>query len=172
MVVSTNETCWWRATWISMESLWKPYRCVNHQINYTYSIEHKTGSYTSICSFTCKELHLAIWNNMYFVDVHSLLSTRISMFLLYPHTIPPSTSGLTTSMNFRPWINRPNHTLQNTLTKLLIMKFSTNTPCLCKAKVKQSLDRPWGLQEVEAPRFQDNRHMKVVRTSVLFTGRL
>jgi hypothetical protein len=26
-----------------------------------------------------------------------------------------------------------------------------------------SLDRPWGFQEVEAPRFQDNRHMKVVR---------
>ena len=27
------------------------------------------------------------------------------------------------------------------------------------------LDRPWGFQEVEAPRFQDNRHMKVVRLS-------
>ena len=25
------------------------------------------------------------------------------------------------------------------------------------------LDRPWGFQEVEAPRYQDNRHMKVVR---------
>ena len=25
------------------------------------------------------------------------------------------------------------------------------------------LDRPRGFQEVEAPRFQDNRHMKVVR---------
>jgi hypothetical protein len=25
------------------------------------------------------------------------------------------------------------------------------------------LDRPWGLQEVVAPRFQDNRHMKVER---------
>ena len=34
------------------------------------------------------------------------------------------------------------------------------------------LDRPWGFQEVEAPRFQDNRHMKVVRLSALGTGRL
>ena len=43
--------------------------------------------------------------------------------------------------------------------------------------VKQSnpmtgLDRSWGFQEVEAPTFQDNRHMKVVRLSALRTGRL
>ena len=31
------------------------------------------------------------------------------------------------------------------------------------------LDRPWGFQEVEAPRFQDIRHMKVVRLSALRT---
>jgi len=40
--------------------------------------------------------------------------------------------------------------------------------CMVKVevKVKQSLtglDRPWWFQEVETPRFQDNRHMKVVR---------
>jgi len=29
------------------------------------------------------------------------------------------------------------------------------------------LDRPWGFQEVEAPRFQDNRHVKVLRLSAL-----
>ena len=34
------------------------------------------------------------------------------------------------------------------------------------------MDRPWGFQEVEAPRFQDIRHMKVVRLSALFTGHL
>jgi len=34
------------------------------------------------------------------------------------------------------------------------------------------LDRPRGFQEVEASRFQDNRHMKVVRLSDLRTGRL
>jgi hypothetical protein len=33
-------------------------------------------------------------------------------------------------------------------------------------------DRPWGFQEVETPRFHDNRHMKVVRLSDLCTGRL
>jgi hypothetical protein len=34
------------------------------------------------------------------------------------------------------------------------------------------LNRPLGLQEVEAPRFLDNWHMKVVRLSDLRTGRL
>ena len=34
------------------------------------------------------------------------------------------------------------------------------------------LERPFGFQEIEAPRFQDNRHMKVVRLSALRTGRL
>jgi hypothetical protein len=40
----------------------------------------------------------------------------------------------------------------------------------CKVK-GTGPDRPWGLQEV-APRFQDNRHMKVVRLSALRTSRL
>jgi hypothetical protein len=34
------------------------------------------------------------------------------------------------------------------------------------------LDRPWGFQQVEAPIFQDNRHMKVVTLSGLRTGLL
>jgi hypothetical protein len=34
------------------------------------------------------------------------------------------------------------------------------------------LDRPWGFQEVEAPRFQENWHMKVVRLATQRTGRL
>jgi len=34
------------------------------------------------------------------------------------------------------------------------------------------LDRSWGFQEVEAPRFHDSRHMKVVRLSALRTVRL
>jgi hypothetical protein len=34
------------------------------------------------------------------------------------------------------------------------------------------LDRPWEFQEVEASRFQDNRHMNVVMLSALGTGRL
>jgi hypothetical protein len=29
------------------------------------------------------------------------------------------------------------------------------------------LERPWGFQEVQAPRFQDNQHMKVVRLSAI-----
>jgi len=39
-------------------------------------------------------------------------------------------------------------------------------------KVKQSHYRPSGFQEVEVPKFQDNRQMKVVRLSALCTGRL
>jgi hypothetical protein len=34
------------------------------------------------------------------------------------------------------------------------------------------LEKPLGFQEVEAPRFLDSRHMKVVGLSVLRTGRL
>jgi hypothetical protein len=34
------------------------------------------------------------------------------------------------------------------------------------------LDRPRGFQEVEGPRFQDSRHIKVVRLSALKTGHL
>jgi len=34
------------------------------------------------------------------------------------------------------------------------------------------MERPRGFQEVQAPRFQDNRRMKVVRLSALNTGRL
>jgi len=34
------------------------------------------------------------------------------------------------------------------------------------------LDRPWEFQKVEAPRFQDSQHMKVVRLLALYTGHL
>jgi hypothetical protein len=34
------------------------------------------------------------------------------------------------------------------------------------------LDRPWGFQEAETPRFQDIRHMQVVSLSALRTGRI
>jgi hypothetical protein len=34
------------------------------------------------------------------------------------------------------------------------------------------LARPWGFQEVETRRFQDNRHIKMVRLSALRTARL
>jgi hypothetical protein len=41
-----------------------------------------------------------------------------------------------------------------------------------KKEIKQSLYRPWGFQEVAAPRFRDGLLMKVVRSSALRTGRL
>jgi hypothetical protein len=33
-------------------------------------------------------------------------------------------------------------------------------------------NRPWGFQQVEAPRFRDSRHMKVVRLPALHTGHI
>ena len=42
----------------------------------------------------------------------------------------------------------------------------------CKAIPLQAWTGPEGSRDVEAPRFQDNRHMKVVRLSALPTGRL
>jgi hypothetical protein len=41
-----------------------------------------------------------------------------------------------------------------------------------KYECKRCLDRPWGFQEVEAPRFQDSRHMRVLRLSAVRTGLL
>jgi len=48
---------------------------------------------------------------------------------------------------------------------------SKRIKCISVSNPITGLDRPWGFQEVEAPRFQDNRHMKLVR-SALRTGHL
>ena len=42
---------------------------------------------------------------------------------------------------------------------------------MVKSNPITGLDRPWGFQEVEASRFKDSRHMKVVRLSALRIGR-
>jgi len=42
----------------------------------------------------------------------------------------------------------------------------------CKSNSITGLDRPWGFQEFEAPRFEDSRHVKLVMLSALHTGRL
>jgi len=44
--------------------------------------------------------------------------------------------------------------------------------CPLQSNPITGLDRPWGFQEVEAPIFQDSRHMNVVRLSALRTGHL
>jgi len=51
-------------------------------------------------------------------------------------------------------------------------EFQSNREKHTIIKAKQSYYRPWGFQEIEAPRFHDNRHVKVVRLSALRTGRL
>ena len=50
--------------------------------------------------------------------------------------------------------------------------FFTSGPSLHKSNPCTGLDRPGGFQEVETPRFQDSRHMEVVRLPALNTGRL
>jgi hypothetical protein len=47
----------------------------------------------------------------------------------------------------------------------MIIKYKKTSPIT-------GLDRPLGFQEVEAPRFTDNRHTKGVRLSAVRTGRL
>ena len=59
---------------------------------------------------------------------------------------------------------------------IYLLAFTTELENICY-EVKQStpitgLDRPVRFQEAEDPRFQDNRHMKVVTLSALRTGRL
>jgi hypothetical protein len=55
---------------------------------------------------------------------------------------------------------------------LILTSVSLRTSRYFKGNPFTDLDRPRGFQEVEAPRFQDNRHMKVVRLSALRTGHL
>jgi hypothetical protein len=49
--------------------------------------------------------------------------------------------------------------------ELLGIAYVKSSPCT-------GLNRPLGLQKVQAPRILDNRHMKVVRLSALRIGRL
>jgi len=43
---------------------------------------------------------------------------------------------------------------------------------MCGTAILCMPERPWGFQEAEAPIFEDSRHMKMVRLSVLGTGQL
>ena len=57
--------------------------------------------------------------------------------------------------------------------KLIQISERSENVILVKAKKSHYRpDKPRGFQEFEAPRFQDSRHMKVVRLSALATGRL
>jgi hypothetical protein len=55
-----------------------------------------------------------------------------------------------------------------------ILSFGSNSAVNISRKIYSitGLDRPRGFQESEAPIFQDNWHMKVIRLSALRTGRL
>jgi hypothetical protein len=60
-------------------------------------------------------------------------------------------------------------TLSNAI--LSIIHIHIRLPKINQSNPITGLDRTLGFQEVEAPRFHDNRHMKVARLSALRTGR-
>ena len=66
------------------------------------------------------------------------------------------------------------HILGENIEKYEVQNFTTEFNILGNivSNPLKSLDRPWGIQQVYAPRFQDNRHMRMVRLSALRTGRL
>ena len=56
--------------------------------------------------------------------------------------------------------------------KILIEDVAADLVSGCVSLCRTGLDKPWGFHKAEAPRFQDSRHMKVVRLSALHTDRL
>jgi hypothetical protein len=65
---------------------------------------------------------------------------------------------------------------QNSFFSKEVICVRTGQPTRCEYVRRQSypitgLDRPRGFQEVEAPRFEENQHMKVEGLSALRTGR-
>ena len=87
---------------------------------------------------------------------------RFSLRARHPVPIVQETvqTGLRTGLNRRGKVAVPTRFEPRSVRPLFLIK------------VKQSLHRLWGFQEVEATRFQDSRHMKVVRLSAVRTGRL
>jgi len=89
------------------------------------------------------------------------------------HTAARTSKHECPCMILKKTVRRTNHMC---VTKSLVLKVKArNFTWNIFWKVKQSHYRPgqpWGFREVVAPRFQDSRHMKVVRLSALRTGRL
>jgi hypothetical protein len=78
------------------------------------------------------------------------------------YDIADSNTSSKTRYHRRLWFfSVPTGTFWNRITNWVTIKSNPIT----------DLDRPWGFQEVEAPRFQDSRHMKVARLSALRPGR-
>jgi hypothetical protein len=54
---------------------------------------------------------------------------------------------------------------RNIVFEILIIIMTGSINSTCNRIFGIGLNRPWGFQEDEAPKFPDNRHMKVVRLS-------
>ena len=97
-------------------------------------------------------------------NAHCMLGTEGYKHILrirYTHCFSTATTVTCTGLNVTLYA----HCLSFLRVFILIYLERTTTrpsPIGVK-KVKQSHYRPGGFQKVEAPRFQDSRHMKVVR---------
>jgi hypothetical protein len=73
-------------------------------------------------------------------------------------------------------LTKMRHNITSNVLYLFIYVHVKMTSSVKKKRLKviplQPLTGPSALQEVDAPEFPDNRHMKVVRLSALSTGRL
>jgi hypothetical protein len=96
-----------------------------------------------------------------------------SEFEAFLHLIPKLRKSEALTTLFRVFVAcRKTVFLLNNVTELKTFQSTFSRRCsFLQVKVKQLLYRPWDFQGLEAPRFQDNRHMTVVRLSVLCTGR-
>jgi hypothetical protein len=98
-------------------------------------------------------------------DIHAELCSRT----LTPSVIPNYNYVITVSdwncLEYVCVFIYCNHQVHRGFLITLYFYEGTSTPIA-------ALDRPWGFQEVEDPRFQDSRHIRVVSLSALRTDRL
>ena len=99
-----------------------------------------------------------------YVFLHVLKLPRVFIIppVLHVYTHSPTFEGMKFCYRQHRWIK-----LRTTSCSVHSLRW-----LIGKSNPITGLDRPWGFQEVEASRFQDNRHMKKVRLSVPRTGRL
>ena len=127
-----------------------------------------------MCSYTEPDqrgprLHRIKWISVLILSFHLHLGFPSDLF--FPLRFHPKIPHERLSFICLCWKINSNVWLQ-----LFAAAIITTVSMECKGKGKGNpitgLDRPWGFKQVEAPRFQDSQHMKVVKLSALRTGRL
>jgi hypothetical protein len=112
---------------------------------------------------------LYIWRQIVTHPVPNFISRRI-IVRNSPAVVCPKEFVLCLSFPLNCWMGETFWKQQPVTNGRLAIKHwvwtdKANNPCT-------SLDRPWGFQKVELPKFPDHCHMKVVRWSAQGTGQL